>query len=86
MYVLSMATDFTRCSASQSASAFSSTVVVPNTRTFGVSPCGGPQTQCCVLPTSMPATSGWITGSAAGVAPGFFFLLLRSSGFVMFAS
>jgi hypothetical protein len=34
----------------------------------------------------MPATSGWITGSAAGVDLGFFFLLLRSSGFVMFAS
>lgn len=85
MYVLSMATDFTCCSTSQSASWFSSKVVVPNTRTFGESPCGGPQTQCCVLPMSMPATSGWITGSAIGDLVVFFFLLLRPSGFVMFA-
>jgi len=34
---------------------------------------------------SMPATRGWITGSAAGVDL-VFFLLLRLSGFVMVAS
>jgi hypothetical protein len=50
-------------------------VVVPNTRTLGLSSSlGGPQTQCSLLPTSMPATFGRMTGSALGLQAVFFLL------------
>jgi hypothetical protein len=73
--VLSMATDSTFCSTNQSTSSFSCPVVVRKTRTFGgPSARTGPQTQCCVLPTSMPATIGRMTGREPGSLRFFFSL------------
>jgi hypothetical protein len=39
-----------------------------------------------VLPTSIPATSGWMIGNADGAGDFVFFLLLGLSGLGMFTS
>ncbi len=76
-----LATDCTPCSTSQSTNSSSCGVVVRKTRTLGApSARAGPQTQCSVLPTSIPATNGRIVGNDVTATGRFFFL-----DFVLFA-
>ena len=73
-----MAADLVPCATSQSASAPRSTVVVPKLRIAGLpsSPRAGPQTQCCELPMSMPATVACTVGSDVAAVAVVVFVLV----------